>query len=137
MGFGRKFFRGTIYLTKAVVREYILGFSLGYAGGTLIGIPALILDPVKPQVAKTLAREIEDRLLRMNAGSCHLAFYLGGTVATFKACETLIKILRYPNHNGKWNEVLGCAGAGAFFARTGESRSSLLASNSKISQLTS
>ena len=109
-----RFLSGSREVLLNTLHDYVLGFCAGYATGALVGLPTLIFRPVGNRM--TLVSQINGRLSRMNVRSLQWGLCLGEVLGTFKGCDTAVGLIRYPKRD-EWNQVYGCASAGAFLAR--------------------
>jgi hypothetical protein len=114
-----KVFTGTMRVLTDALGDYILGFCAGYAAGAIVGLPALIFRPAGTGTSQILSTEIKGRLGRMDVRSLRWALGLGEILGTFKGCDTAVHLIRYPKKD-EWNQVFGCASAGAILARNRE-----------------
>lgn len=115
-----RLYLGTIRIVKDTFKNYILGFCTGYAVGALVGLPTLLLRPAGTSAAQPLTVEVQSRLARMNVKSLRWALWLGEVLGAFKGCNAAVCLIRHPKQD-VWNEVFGCATAGAMLTRNRES----------------
>jgi hypothetical protein len=111
--------RGTLRVLTDTLGDYIIGFCAGYAIGTVVGIPTFLFRPAGSGPYKMLSTEIKGRMGRLNVRSLQWALGLGEIVGTFRGCDTALHLIRYPKRD-RWNQVYGCASAGAILARNRE-----------------
>ena len=110
---------GVTQIVVSTALEYLGGFFVGVAVGTVVGVPGFLFKPVEPGVPKVFLKEVSGRMGRMNARSLSWAKSWGYYSGVFGGSKIVVKVLR-GGQDDNWNTILSSAAAGAIFARAGK-----------------